>query len=155
SESILRRVVAELAGSAASLWGDRGEYLAKRQLWTEAAAAWGEAVRLEPENLACRHHQILALLAAGDHYGLRRTRTDMLNRFRTPTDPWVANSVAWWGVMAAGEEPNLCETVRLAEFAALQPNNPDMLNTLGAALYRAGQFAEAVRRLDEGIQKRN
>ena len=82
SESLFRRVVAESAGSAAPLWANRGESLAKRQLWTEAAAAYGEAVRLRPEYLDYRHHQILALLAAGDHDGLRRTRTDMLDRFR-------------------------------------------------------------------------
>jgi hypothetical protein len=41
----------------------------------------------------------------------------MLDRFRTATDPWVANRVAWSNVMAADEEPNLSETVRLAELA--------------------------------------
>ena len=96
SESFFRRVVAESAGSAAPLWANRGESLAKRQLWTEAAAAIGEAVRLRPEDLAYRHHQILALLAAGDHAGLRRARTDMLDRFRMTTDPRDRpTDVAW------------------------------------------------------------
>ena len=49
--------------------------------------------------------------------------------------------------------------VRLAEPAlASQPGvgreRSDLLNTLGAALYRAGRFEEAVRHLDEGIQAR-
>ena len=70
SESIFRRVVAESAGSAAPLWANRGETLAMRQLWTEAAADYSEAVRLRPEDLDYRHHQILTLLAAGDHAGL-------------------------------------------------------------------------------------
>ena len=85
------------------------------------------------------------------------SRTDMLDRFRMTTDPMIANSVAWWSVMAVSEEPNLSETVRLAELAvngAPEPQKAALLNTLGAALYRAGRFAEAVRRLDEGIQKR-
>jgi tetratricopeptide (TPR) repeat protein len=157
SESLFRRVVAESADSAAPLSANRGEFLAKRQLWTEAAAASAEAVRFRPEDLAYRHHQILALLAAGDHTGLRRTRTDMLDRFRMSTDPMIANSVAWSSAMAVSEEPNLSETVRLAELAvngAKESEKADLLNTLGAALYRAGRFAEAVRRLDEGIQKR-
>jgi tetratricopeptide (TPR) repeat protein len=157
SESLFRRVVAESAVSAAPLWAKRGDFLAKRQLWTEAAADSGEAVRLEPENIVYRHHQILALLAAGDHDGLRRTRSDILDRFRMSTDPGIANNVAWSSVMAAGEEPNLSETVRLAERAV--DGVPELqkaghLNTLGAALYRAGRFAEAVRCLDEGIEKR-
>jgi tetratricopeptide (TPR) repeat protein len=155
SESLLRRVVAESADSAALLWASRGESLAKRYLWTEAAADCGKAVRLGPKNLAYRHHQILALLAAGDHDGLRRTRADMLDRSRTTTDPWVANGVTWSSVMAAVEEPNLSETVRLAELGvngATEYTKAGCLNTLGAALYRAGRFAEAVRRLEEGIQ---
>jgi tetratricopeptide (TPR) repeat protein len=155
SESIIRRVVAESANSAAPIWANRGEWLAKRQLWTEAAAAAGEAVRLEPENLDYRRHQVLALLAAGDHTGLRRTRTDMLDRFRMTTDTTIANTVAWQSVMTACEEPDLTETLRLAELAAnWAPRNASILNTLGAALYREGRFAEAVRRLEEGIQKK-
>jgi tetratricopeptide (TPR) repeat protein len=167
SEPLFRRAVAEPAGPAEPLWVSRGEYLAKRQLWTEAAAAYGEAVRLGPQNDTYRarpylglraaqyhHHQILALLAAGDHNGLRRTRTDMLDRFRLTINSGVANDAAWACVMAACEEPNLGETVRLAEFAVNKSPSSNHLKTLGAALYRAGRFAEAVRRLDEGIQKR-
>src|SRR5262249_24109214 len=37
---------------------------------------------------------------------------------------------------------------------ATESQKADLLNTLGAALYRAGRFAEAQRRLDEGNQKR-
>jgi tetratricopeptide (TPR) repeat protein len=157
SESLFRRVVAESGGSAAPLWARRGESLAKRQLWTEAAAAIGEAVRVEPENPFYRHHQILVLLAAGDDNGVHRTRSDMLDRFRLTTNPLVANSVAWASAMAASEEPNLSETVCLAELAvngAPEQMKWAILNTLGAALYRSGRYADAVRRLEEGIQKR-
>jgi tetratricopeptide (TPR) repeat protein len=156
SECLFGRVVAESSGSGAPLWASRGESLAKRQLWTEAAAAIGEAVRLWPENLAYRQHHILALVAAGDHTGLRRTRTDMLDRFRITSDPIVANFVAWSSVMAEGEEPNPSETVRLAELAVngvLEYEKAAALKTLGAALYRAGRFAEAVSSLDEAIRK--
>ena len=69
----------------------------------------------------------------------------------------IANDVAWSSVMAVSVKPNLSETVRLAELAvngAPERQKATLLNTLGAALYRAGRFAEAVRRLDEGIEKR-
>jgi tetratricopeptide (TPR) repeat protein len=157
SEPLFHRVVAESAGSAAPLWANKGESLARRRLWTEAAAAIGEAVRLRPEDITFRQHQIAALLAAGDRAGLRQSRTEMLDRFRLTTDPIIANDVAWCSVMAVSEEPNLGETVRLAELAvngAPEPLKAALLNTLGVALYRAGRFAEAVRRLDEGIQNR-
>ena len=35
---------------------------------------------------------------------------------------------------------------------APEAEKPDFLNTLGAALYRAGRFEEAIRRLQEGIR---
>ena len=158
SESIFRRVVAESAGSAAPLWANRGGTLAMRHLWAEAAADYSEAVRLRPEYLDYRYHQILTFLAAGDHDGVRRSRTDMLDRFRTATDHRVGFSVAWWSVFAASDEPDRSEIVRLAERGVsegLESQRAALLNTLGAALYRAGRFAEAVGRLDEGIQKRN
>ena len=82
----------------------------------------------------------------------------MLDRFRMSTDPRIGYSVAWWSVLAVSEEPDLSEIVRLAELGvngAPEHQKAALLNTLGAALYRAGRFAEAVRRLDEGIQKRN
>jgi tetratricopeptide (TPR) repeat protein len=162
SEPIFRRVVAESAGSEAPLWAirlwaKRGEFLAKRRLWTEAAAAIGEAVRLHPWGLAYRRHLILTLLAAGDHIDLRRSCTDILDRFGMTTAPMIANRVAWSSAMSVTEEPNLSETVRLAELAvngAPEHQKAVFLVTLGAALYRAGRFAEAVRRLEEGIQKR-
>jgi WD40 repeat protein len=154
-ESCIRRVAAESAGSAAPLWASRGEWLARRRLWAEAAVACGEAGRLGPENFADRHHQVLALVAAGDRAGLRRTRADMLNRFGRTTAAGAANEVAWTGAMAVSEGADLGEMVRLAELAVKgAPGNADFLNTLGAALYRAGRFAEAVRRLDEAVQTR-
>jgi Flp pilus assembly protein TadD len=48
--------------------------------------------------------------------------------------------------------------VRLAEIAvqsATGTNKANILNTLGADLYRAGRFDEAIRRLEEGIQLRS
>jgi len=140
SESFFRRVVAESAGSAAPLWAYRGESLAKRQLWTEAAADCGTAVRLRPEDLDYRQHQILALLAAGDHAVLRRTRTDMLDRFRTTTDPMIANSVAWSSVTAASEEPNLSETRREALLPIESSAVVELIRSAAMAV-RDGPFA--------------
>jgi tetratricopeptide (TPR) repeat protein len=155
-ETLFRRVVAESPGSAAPLWDRRGEYLATRGLWSEAAAAIGEASRLKPEETYHRHQQILLLLAAGDRAGVRRVRTDLLDRFRRTTNPREAESVAWASMMTWCEEPELGEAVRLAEFAInREPGIWSAWTALGAALYRAGRFAEAVRRLEEGIQKRN
>jgi hypothetical protein len=71
-------------------------------------------------------------------------KTDLLGRFRKTTDLTVANNVAWPSVLAAGEEPNLSETVCLAELAvnrAPDDRKGRILNTLGAAPYRARRYA--------------
>jgi hypothetical protein len=73
------------------------------------------------------------------------------------TNPRIADNVAWSSVMAVSEEPDLSETVRLAELAVNgvpEDRKWWFLSTVSAALYRAGRFAEAVRRLEDGIQKR-
>jgi tetratricopeptide (TPR) repeat protein len=157
SDSLFRRVVAESADPVAPPWANRGESLARRQEWTESAAAFSEAVHRWPDVPLYRSHQILTLLAAGDHTGLRQSQADMLDRFRMTTHPGIANNVAWSSALAVGEEPNLRETVRLAELGvsgAPDDQKAANLNTLGAALYRAERYEEAVRRLEEGIQKK-
>ena len=55
--------------------------------------------------------------------------------------------------------PTSTALVRLAEVAvngeSAAQSKADYLNTLGAALYRAGQFDDAIRRLEEGIRLRS
>ncbi len=61
--------------------------------------------------------------------------------------------------LAPGVDAHLEVLVRLGELAV--SGTPDAqrkasyLNTLGAAVYRAGRFDDAIRRLEEGIQLRN
>ena len=59
-------------------------------------------------------------------------------------------------MLALGAVANRAAPVRLAEFAvndAPEAEKPNSLNTLGAALYRAGRFQKAISRLEEGIRK--
>jgi tetratricopeptide (TPR) repeat protein len=69
----------------------------------------------------------------------------------------MANSVATACVMGAEATADPGAPVRLAEIAvqgADGENKANALNTLGAALYRAGQYHEAIRRLEEAVQAR-
>jgi WD40 repeat protein/serine/threonine protein kinase len=157
-EAHFHRVVAESAGSAAPLWAYRGESLAQRRQWSEAAAAIGEAVRLRPEDFIYdhyddRHRQILALLAAGDRARLRCAISELLERFQGTTHPPTANSVAWLCVLGPDAVADHEVPVRLAEIAVQGATaDADRLNTLGAGLYRAGRFAAAIDRLEEAVR---
>ena len=71
---------------------------------------------------------------------------------------WVtASSVAWSCTMGPDAPVDPGVPVRLAEIAVRGIGAGDkhaVLNTLGAALYRAGRYDEAIRRLEEAIQAR-
>jgi eukaryotic-like serine/threonine-protein kinase len=120
-----------------------------------AAVAFGKEIKSNPDNLRIRYFHILSLLEAGDIAGYRRAASDLLSRFGKVTAPDVANNVAWYCVLAPVAVADRDAPVRLAEAALAgfpEASKNMVLNTLGAALYRAGRFDECIRRVDEGIK---
>jgi tetratricopeptide (TPR) repeat protein len=76
---------------------------------------------------------------------------------RAAENAGVANKVAWF-LATASEAPiqNPAKTIQLAEKAvALEPQNGDFWNTLGAAFYRAGQWQDAVTALEKSLRLRS
>jgi tetratricopeptide (TPR) repeat protein len=98
------------------------------------------------------YHHMLCLLESGDLPGYRRAAADLIARFGKVTAPNEVNNFAWYCVLGANALANLNAPVRMAEtaLAGYAPNQKRFaLNTLGAALYRAGRFDDAIQRLDE------
>jgi tetratricopeptide (TPR) repeat protein len=132
-----------------------------------AAEILAESVRLRPDDVRLRRQLATVLLASGDRAGWRQACTALFHRFGGTTNPSKADQVAWTCalgpeatadpgaparlVVAAAEAP-----ARLVETAVKDPRGesrkPHFLKTLGAALYRAGRYDEATRRLEESIQ---
>jgi WD40 repeat protein/serine/threonine protein kinase len=138
-----------------SVWGERGRFYLARSQPEKAAANFREAILHMPGDLAIRYPLIPALLAARDAHGLRRAISDLLDRFGSTTDAQTSNNVAWYCTLAPGSVADSETPVRLADVAlkGFPPHQKHFaLNTLGAALYRAGRFEDAIRRLEEGIQ---
>jgi tetratricopeptide (TPR) repeat protein len=136
---------------------ERGEPYAKSALWSKAAAYYATKARQYPDVVRLHYCHLLSLLALGDEAGLRQACSELLDRFGSSTSHHIANDVAWDCLLAPGAVANYAAPVRLAEFAvndAPESEKPTFLNTLGAALYRAGRSQEAIRRLEEGIRKR-
>jgi eukaryotic-like serine/threonine-protein kinase len=82
----------------------------------------------------------------------------LVSKYRQTTNPYRANQVAWYCALAPDAVADPETPVRLAELALKgypTERKHQALNTLGAALYRAGRFEDAIRRLEEGIQLRN
>ena len=65
----------------------------------------------------------------------------------------TANDVCWACCLGPDALPDLAPAVRLAELAIAANADHSNLNTLGAILYRAGRFNDAIDRLREGIRK--
>jgi hypothetical protein len=155
SEAVFSVTVTQQPDAGFLLWSRRGDDRAMHQRWAEAAAGYGQLVRLHPDDLALRRRQILLLGAAGELDQLQRTRSDVLDRFGRTAIAGVANDVSWCCSLAPGMDDHLEVLVRLAELGADGAAGRDkgrLLNTVAAALYRAGRFEDAIRRLDEGIQ---
>jgi WD40 repeat protein len=147
------------AEGLATLLVTRADRLARRGEWARSAAHYrdlarlGDLARLNPSR--DRHQMILALTCAGDRGGLRQESSALLGRSGDTTDPFKAGAVAWSCVMATGQVADPEAIVRLAEFAwkgLPEEQKRSALNTLGAALYRAGRFREAINRLEEGVR---
>jgi hypothetical protein len=146
--------LAELRDAAAG--ARRAEDLAQDGQWGLAADAFRKAIERAPDNLQLRYHHLLALLK-GDLGGYREAAEELLARFGQTTSVSDLNLVAWSCALAPTAVADHGAPVRIAE-AALSASSEDrrslVLTTLGAALYRAGRFDEAIRRLEENGQAR-
>jgi len=114
-----------------------------------------EAVQQIPDDLELRLQLSLALLCSGDRAGWRRSNAALLDRFGGTSHADTARNVAWACVLGPDATADPEVPVRLAEAAvrgATETAKIYYLSTLGAALYRAGRFDDAIRRLEEGIR---
>jgi tetratricopeptide (TPR) repeat protein len=150
-----RQVLAELARVVED--AQRADNLAKSGQWDLAAVAFGKFVEQEPNDLGLRHRHIRALLEANDIAGARRATEDLLNRFAKTPDVSLGHDVAWSCALIAGAVADPGALVRLAELDLKgHPEQgrvrSDVLRSLGAACYRAGRYAEAIRSLEESYQ---
>jgi WD40 repeat protein/tetratricopeptide (TPR) repeat protein len=139
-----------------SVWSAVARFHLSRGRAARAAADLTEAVRHQPDDIELRRQLGLTLLIAGDRIGWRRVIADLRDRYPGATNTYTATCVARacaWGpdAVADPEAP-----VRLAEAAVKGATDTsyqaNALNSLGAVLYRAGRFEEAIRRLGEAVR---
>ena len=122
----------------------------------EAVAAFRKAIGLRPTDGQLWYDYALVQLAQGDSKGYRKACEELLERLGQTDDPVTANCVAWTLSIAPDATTNLDRPVQLAEKAvASDPKNFAYLRTLGAALYRVGQFDVAVKRLNEATENQS
>jgi WD40 repeat protein/serine/threonine protein kinase len=123
--------------------------------WAKAATALRTASERGPIRLASWHALGLACLRSDDRAGYGRACARLLGELGQAVHPDLANSVAWLCVLGPDAVSDYARPITLAEFAvskAPPAAKAGVLNTLGAVLYRAGRFREAISRLREGIR---
>ena len=138
-----------------NVWLSLARLHVERGHLARAASTILEAVRLMPDDLNLRHELSRALLWSGDWVGWRRSNAALLDRFGATSNPHTARMVARACVLGPDATADPEMPVRLAEAALRAAGEPDKvayMSTLGTALYRAGRFADAIRRLDETNQ---
>jgi tetratricopeptide (TPR) repeat protein len=120
-----------------------------------AVAELGAAVSRWPDVLELRCWHCLALAAAGDRLGWERAIAGLLDRFPGPIpgpmNLWFPDHdiIAFTSALGPYPLPDPEVSARLAE-AAIRNADRDS-RWLVWALYRAGRYDDAIRRLQEGI----
>jgi tetratricopeptide (TPR) repeat protein len=120
--------------------------------WEKAAADLERAVEQTPEGVMLHYWLSLARVGTGDMAGYRRACAAMVDRFGQTDKADVAHWAAWTSVLAPNGVKDWDRLVKLAEMALrTDPKSERFSSTLGATLYRAGRFGEAIQRLKEVV----
>jgi WD40 repeat protein/serine/threonine protein kinase len=133
----------------------RGLARAELERWADAGADFAEVVRRAPAETEAWCLYALLRLQTADTAGYRRACAALVSRQEKSDDPRAAYLMAWAGVLSADSGVKNASLVELAKRAvAREPEDPDYLCTLGAALFRAGDGNAAARHLNETLSLR-
>jgi WD40 repeat protein/tetratricopeptide (TPR) repeat protein len=141
-------------GAPAEIAVQLGDVHASRGQWDRAATTYAQAGARGPCSPALGYRQALTCLKLGDAKGYREVCARLLQDAGPAPSPGLAHTVTWVCALGADAVANYTQPIALAELALRQAPpaaKPQALLALGAILYRAGRFKEAIARLNEGI----
>ncbi len=123
--------------------------------WQQAAPRLARVIAAPNAHPSFWHAYALLQLQLGERREYSNTCATALQRFGKAASPQVANAVASLCALAPDAVPDLAPAVKLAQAAVRSlPRDSTARSTLGAILYRAGKYKEAVSDLSEA-SKRN
>jgi len=126
-------------------WVLRGWNYADRGQWDKASADFVKATECKEPHEEAWYSQAMLHLRDGDLDGYRKICSDMLQRF--------GEGATWTCTLSPNSGADPDRIVSLAEkLLAKSSRDHWHVNQLGAALYRAGRFEEAVKRLTEAAE---
>ena len=146
-----QQVAAEPANAAARVL--RADARAELGQWRQAVEDLEAAIALDDGDPRAWYSLTVARLGAGQDKEYRRACQRMVQRFGIDFDASSFVIRACRAVPDALDEP--ASVLAMAEaLQKTQPGAVDALTDLGALLYRAGRFGEAVERLDQALKLR-
>src|SRR5262249_17085539 len=141
------------------VWRERGQLYFRLDLWELASHDFAQASeRQEALTSLPWYKQALLALYVGDNKGYRRLCTRMLDRFGDSADSTTAGETARTCSLGPLEVKEPLQVVKLAERAKAERAKATYFSvgwltyTLGLAYYRAGDYEQAVRHLQEALR---
>jgi tetratricopeptide (TPR) repeat protein len=126
-------------------WVLRGWIYADMGQWEKARADFVRAMECKELNEEAWYSRAMLHLRDGDLDGYREVCSDMIRRFGT--------GATWTCTLSPNCGTDPARVVEMAEkLRTEQPKNHWRVNQLGAALYRAGRFEDAVKVLTEATE---
>jgi tetratricopeptide (TPR) repeat protein len=142
--------VIALDSKFAVAWSNRGGAFASLRQWDKALADFTRSLEIDPDAPLPWYNRALIHLQCGDHEGYRKDCAGMRRQFGASVNPDSVNWTAWTCTLLSDALEDWNKLVQRAEKPlAADPDNEIRLTTLGAVLYRAGRYDEAIRRLTE------
>jgi Flp pilus assembly protein TadD len=125
----------------------RADTRADLSRWADAQSDFAASLQLQPKDPVMWHHLAVVQLAQDDLDGYRRTCVGLRQLYSREPSTEVLNWTCWTCILAPS--PTSAEATEVLEMAtklaAVTPSVSANRTVLGAALYRAGRFGDAVR----------
>jgi WD40 repeat protein len=141
-----------------SLWPDdptvaqRGDQAAQAGDWNRAVQALQGAAHQPRASASSLTNLLLAQAAAGDKTGTRQTGAAIVRWLATERDVNVQSTLLAHAESISWEDSWVAPLLDHARQALASRRDATNLHRYGAALYRAGQFAEAEQKLAESVK---
>lgn len=140
-------LILETDPSAGWVYTKRGAVRADLKQFELAAADFGQAIEQQPKDSALWYQQAAACLGADDLAGYQKVRAGILKNFGDTKSPSVASNLLYISVMAPAQKEERRTLILMARQA--MEAAPHSQRILSAALYRNGQYADALRNLED------
>jgi WD40 repeat protein/tetratricopeptide (TPR) repeat protein len=149
-EAALRHLDPVIEAEPGNAWfrSSRGQAHAALGHWTKAETDFRKSLELKADVGVTGWH-LLCLARAGAWDEHRKVCAQLLERPELADDSEAANVVAWFCVRFGEGSVNPTRPLKLLEPAVAV--TPADFKTLGAALYRAGRYADAIGKLEGGM----